>query len=172
MFLVLVVVFLQLSIASATEVEVASSSQNAIVLNIEGGENEKVIVTGITGIAETATVRDTYALHADVKEDGEEVSIVIDVRPIYEDYAVKELESVLVTGTLQIGEEQMLFAKRVTIRESEETTARFAPELSTSFSWIAGVVLLLVILILSVLRRKPVKKRRAAKKKKRRKARK
>jgi len=101
-----------------------------------------------------------------VKKEGESVKIIVDVSPVFEDYSSSEIQFLVVSGILNIGEEEVEFGKRVPFRT--EKTQRYAPEKEsvTSLSLVIVLSLILVGVILVLFFRNPSLKRVLVRKRK------
>lgn len=161
-FLILVgSLLLLLSLASATDIEIVSSSPKAIVLQADGEVTE---IREVTATVETDTTADTYAVSAQVKD----TLVIIDVTPLYEDYPIEEIQSILVSGTLDVEGETITFGKRVAVRATNE--AQLAPEKISSSAQLGIGILVLIVIIFSyyLAANKPKKRQKRVKRKKKR----
>lgn len=173
--LVSILLTLQILSVAAYEIEVDSFSESEVVLRVSGLETVDVKVTQGEATAESKTISDTYTVDTSLSTEGTDVLITIDVSPIFEDYTPEQIDSIAVSGMLEIEGIQEKFGKRVPLRRETSPQRVLAPaaeETSALIYWVVGLALILVVLILLLFYRKPQRAVPVARKKasKRRKA--
>jgi len=143
--------------ALAFEVQVDSFSGSEITLAFSGLETVDIRVTNVQATAESSVLSDSYPIQPQLSTVGDKVLLTADVSPIFEDYSREELQSILITGFIEIDEEQTKFAKRVQVRSVSAAPAFAAPaaESATTVYITTGLAIILVLLIIIVFFRKP-----------------
>lgn len=173
---VIILIVLQIFSVGAYEVEVHSFSESEIILEISGVQTVDVKVTDVKATVESESLSDSYPAKVHLQTEGDKILIQVDISPIFEDYSSEQIQSITVSGDIEVNGETMEFGKRVPIRD-KKSSRQLAPsdeESSNSMYWIIGFSLVLVLIILALFYRKPqprilslTKTKSKAKKKKR-----
>ncbi len=160
---ILIFILLSLHIISVTayELEVESFSEEEILLALTNVETVDVKINNVQATAESASISDTYTVQATLQTEGEIILISIDVSPIFQDYSAEQLQSIMVSGELEIAGEITEFGKRVPVRSEQTNQRALAPaaESTTLIYWIVALALVLVFLILVLFYKKPSTKK-------------
>lgn len=155
---ILFLILIQVFVVGAYDMQLDSFSESEIVLALTDLNTVDVKVSDMKATVESTSISDTYVVDASLERKGEEVFVHIDVSPIFEDYSSEQIQSITVSGMLEIDGEEAEFGKRVPIRtETSNRVPAAAPKLesSTLLSLVLGICILLVILILVIFFKKP-----------------
>ncbi len=152
--LTIFIICLQLFFVSAYNLQVETSSKTDIVLAITDIQTVDVKISNVYATAESPILSDTYLVDTSLRTEGDAVMIYIDISPIFQDYSSEEIQSILVSGILNLNGEQVEFGKRVSYRGNQViSNPNLAPILNLENDlafvyWIISLAMILVLLIL------------------------
>lgn len=152
--------------AAAYEIQVESSSPTEIILSVSHLDTVDLKITDLQETVETQSLSDTYKPEYALHVEGDKVFLTVGVAPIYEDYAGKEIDAILISGNIEVEGEKTAFAKRVAVRPTGAAIPSLAPaqQDSSLVYWTTTLAILLTLVILVLLFRKPRRQQRLIKK--------
>ncbi|MDP3728120.1 MAG: hypothetical protein Q8R18_01565 [bacterium] len=163
---ILFILLTQIFVVGAYDLEVESFSESEVILALTNLESVDIKVIDAKATVESETLSDTYPVDASLRTKENTVLVKIDISPIFEDYTSEQIQSIIVSGFIEIDGELTEFGKRVPIRNQASNNPSFAPtaESSNLIYWVVALCVVLVILILLIFYKKP-KARKSPKKK-------
>ena len=162
--LILFLFSLQVFPVGAYEIEVDSFSESEVVLAVTNLQTVDIQVTNVQATVESETLSDTYTVNANVYTEGNKILISIDISPIFVDYSSEEMDSITVSGLIEVDGEKTEFGKRVSVRT--QVRPQFAPaqESLSLMYWVLGLTIVFVVLILILFYKKPLSPKKSSSK--------